>query len=522
MMVDPEQRPDDGQPPDSLDERLRREEPPVADDDTSPSRRIDAAQRLAAEEPPLSADDTSPRPISLVADRLRAEEPPITDDDTSPSRPARPAFPVPSARPPAPRGPGRVLWIVASLSAVLLIAVGAGIIINAALSSDTPSGPAPVALRTTPTLSDAAIDTRETATPALEATPATITPVTITPVTEEAETPDGEAAPETGQVTPARTSGSLLLPTAAADAIAAALAAPLPDAPQTRVIRRDAAPFTVRPDNARSEVVPYTVQPGDTLETIASKFGLKDHYTLIWSNSSTRLAELAPGTQINILPEDGVYYEVTEEISIRELAEKYAVDPYVIIDSEYNEALFGSVPDTRLPKGMWVVIPGAEGERFNERIAGSGGFTDGGGGGGLLSGTYSLWGCSADLQGGTEPYSRPLGGYTWMRGFIPGYHDGVDLAGRTDQPVLAAGAGTVVYAGWNNNGYGRVVVIAHSASFSLYGHLNSINVRCGQYVDQGQPVGGMGNTGNSSGTHLHFEVRDTGFSPLNPQNYVGF
>lgn len=512
MMVDPEQRPDDEQPPDSLDERLRREEPPVTEDDTSPSRRLSAAQRLAAEEPPPSADDTSPRPIVLVDDRLRAEEPPVTDDDTSPSRPARPAMPAP----PAPRGPGRVLWIAVSLGAVLLIAVGIGIIVNAATSGDTPSGPEPVALRTTLTLSGVVVDARETATPALEATPA----ATITPVTEEAETPTGEATPEAAPETPAP--GLPVLPTAAADAIAAALAAPLPAAPETRVIRRDAAPFTVRSDNARSDVIPYTVQSGDTLETIASKFGLKDHYTLIWSNSSTKLAELAPGTQINILPEDGVYYEVTEEISIRELAEKYAVDPYVIIDSEYNEELFGSVPDTRLPKGMWVVIPGAEGERFNERIAGSGGFTDGGGGGGLLSGTYSLWGCSADLQGGTEPYNRPLGGYTWMRGFIPGYHDGVDLAGRSDQPVLAAGAGTVVYAGWNNNGYGRVVVIAHSASFSLYGHLNSINVRCGQYVDQGQSIGGMGNTGNSSGTHLHFEVRDASFNPLNPQNYVGF
>ena len=59
---------------------------------------------------------------------------------------------------------------------------------------------------------------------------------------------------------------------------------------------------------------------------------------------------------------------------------------------------------------------------------------------------------------------------------------------RTDQPVLAAGAGTVVYAGWNNNGYGRVIVVAHSSSFSLYGHLNSINVRCSASPKQSRSV----------------------------------
>lgn len=508
MTLEPENHPDNSakSEPSSLDERLRREEPPVSDDDTSPSRRLAAAQHLAAEEPPLADGDTQPRPAVRVPERLLAEEPPVSDEDTSPSQPSRPALPIPPARPPAPRGPGRVLWITVALAAILLIAIGVGIIVNAALSEPgPPAAPTEAAAAITPTGTNAPLAVREEAT-AAPTLAASATPAAV-----------AQAEVETGTGT-----GPLILPTAAADEIAAALLTPAASQPQTRVIRRDTAPFTIRPDNKRAGVIVYTVQPGDTLESIASQFGLKDHYTLIWSNSSNKLAELAPGTQINILPEDGVYYEVTEEITIRELAEKYGVDPYDIIDSEYNETLFGSVPDTRLPKGLWVVVPGGEGERFNARITGAGTFTEGGTAGGLLSGTYSLWGCTANLEGGTEPYNRPLTGYTWMRGFIPGYHDGVDLAGRPDQPVMAAGAGTVVYAGWNNNGYGRVVVIAHSASFSLYGHLNSINVRCGQYVSQGTVIGGMGNTGNSSGTHLHFEVRDVDFNPVNPQNYVGF
>jgi murein DD-endopeptidase MepM/ murein hydrolase activator NlpD len=510
MKFDPEDRRDDADELPGLDEWLRREEPPIADDDTSPSRRMDPAQRLAAEEPAPTADDTSPNPVLSAHDRLALDEPPITLEDTNPSRPIRPA-------PPPQHGPGRALWIAVTLAALALIAVGAGIILNAALSDDEQPDTVPVAVDPTATHAptEASSNTQEPTSAPTTAPTVTAEPEATEPPVEVAQVPEPEdAAPAARE--------PIVLPTAGADTIAAALAAPLPSAPETRVIRREAAPFTVRRENTRSGVIPYTVEPGDTLESIAAKFGLNDHYTIIWSNSSTKLADLEPGTQLNIMPEDGVYHEVTEEITIRELAEKYNVDPYVIIDSEYNDSLFGSVPETRLPVGMWVVIPGAEGERFNQRIAGSGGFTEGSAAGGLLSGTYSLWGCTANLQGGTEPYNRPLGGYTWMRGFIPGYHDGVDLAGRDNQPVLAAGAGTVVYAGWNNNGYGRVVVIAHSSSFSLYGHLNSINVRCGQYVDQGQVIGGMGNTGNSSGTHLHFEVRDVGFNPLNPQNYIGF
>ena len=78
------------------------------------------------------------------------------------------------------------------------------------------------------------------------------------------------------------------------------------------------------------------------------------------------------------------------------------------------------------------------------------------------------------------------------------------------------------YAGWSNYGYGNVVVIAHGPAFTIYGHLDSYSVRCGQTVSAGTTIGGVGNTGNSSGPHLHFEVRDANFNPRNPQDYVSF
>ncbi len=309
-------------------------------------------------------------------------------------------------------------------------------------------------------------------------------------------------------------------PTAAADEIAAALYEPPALEPAERAIVRQSAPFTTRSSAARSHVVQYTVQEGDTLQSIAEKFGLQDFYTLIWSNKSSKYNPLRPGVQLNILPEDGVYHEVTEPITIGELAEKYGVDPYAIIDAEYND-LFGSTPETLLPPGMWVVVPGGEAERelFLQRPTGGTGST---GTADYVSGTYNLWGCTADVQGGSLPYGRPLANYTWIRGYTPGGHTGVDLAANVGEPVMAAGAGTVVYAGWNDTGYGNVVVIAHGPVFTLYGHMSAINVRCGQQVSAGQVIGAVGNTGNSSGPHLHFEVRDANFNVLNPQNWVGF
>ena len=74
--------------------------------------------------------------------------------------------------------------------------------------------------------------------------------------------------------------------------------------------------------------------------------------------------------------------------------------------------------------------------------------------------------------------------------------------------VYATDAGVVVYAGWNNYGYGNMIMVDHGNNFqSLYAHLSAISVGCGQSVGQGDLIGAIGNTGHSSGAHLHFEIR---------------
>lgn len=115
------------------------------------------------------------------------------------------------------------------------------------------------------------------------------------------------------------------------------------------------------------------------------------------------------------------------------------------------------------------------------------------------------------------PVSGPI-----TSGFGPRWgrmHEGIDISGASGTPIAAAAGGTVIVAGWNG-GYGNLVVIDHGGGLSTaYAHLSSIAVGVGQSVGQGTVVGGMGTTGNSTGVHLHFEVRVNG-AAVNPIGYL--
>lgn len=111
---------------------------------------------------------------------------------------------------------------------------------------------------------------------------------------------------------------------------------------------------------------------------------------------------------------------------------------------------------------------------------------------------------------------------TRTSGFGPRWgrmHNGIDIAANTGTPVIAAGGGNVIAAG-NSGGFGNRVLINHGGGLvTLYAHLNTINVANGQTVGAGSPIGTVGNTGHSTGPHLHFETRVNGV-PYNPDNYL--
>ena len=95
----------------------------------------------------------------------------------------------------------------------------------------------------------------------------------------------------------------------------------------------------------------------------------------------------------------------------------------------------------------------------------------------------------------------------------------MDIGGTTGDPIKASDGGTVTYAGWNG-GYGKFIKIKHDNGYeTYYGHLSAINVSVGQKVAQGQTIGKLGNTGRSTGPHLHFEIRKNGV-PCDPLKYT--
>lgn len=98
-------------------------------------------------------------------------------------------------------------------------------------------------------------------------------------------------------------------------------------------------------------------------------------------------------------------------------------------------------------------------------------------------------------------------------------HEGIDMAGSAGSPIFATADGVVVHAGWEN-GYGKLVTIRHDFGLETrYGHLSQIHVSKGDRVSRGERIGDMGNTGRSTGTHLHYEVRVSGRA-VNPMTWI--
>jgi len=122
----------------------------------------------------------------------------------------------------------------------------------------------------------------------------------------------------------------------------------------------------------------------------------------------------------------------------------------------------------------------------------------------------------------TGTFERPYGGNISSRfGSRWGRkHHGIDYTGNTGDPIYAADGGEIIFAGWDNGGYGNMVKIKHNDGYeTFYAHLNSVKVEEGQMVSQGDVIGTLGNTGRSTGAHLHFEIRKDGVA-YDPQKFT--
>ncbi|HEX6034570.1 MAG TPA: peptidoglycan DD-metalloendopeptidase family protein [Anaerolineales bacterium] len=277
-------------------------------------------------------------------------------------------------------------------------------------------------------------------------------------------------------------------------------------------IPRLADVHTTIPSRPRQEVIKYTVLAGDSVFGIAEKFGLKPE-TILWGNYSVLLDDphaLQPDQELNILPVDGTYHEWQQGEGLNGISAYYGVTPEDIINYPANNldpTTIGDFANPNIAPGTLLVVPGGR----REFIAWS-----------APLGVTRENPASARVlgPGACEPVSGGavgFGTFVWpannhhLSGFDyrpDANHWGLDIAGNDGEAVFATDAGVVVYAGWNNYGYGNMIMVDHGNDFqSLYAHLSGISVGCGQSVGQGDLIGTIGNTGRSTGSHLHFEIR---------------
>jgi murein DD-endopeptidase MepM/ murein hydrolase activator NlpD len=296
-----------------------------------------------------------------------------------------------------------------------------------------------------------------------------------------------------------------LLPTAAATEQPGEI--PLPDisgfAGKISAIVRQASINTNIPERPRYEVIDHEVVKGDSLFAIAEEYSIKPD-SLLWANFDVlkdNPDSLRLGMDLKIPPTNGVYYQWQEGDTLDSVATRFKAQKEDIINWPGNNV---DLVDPEPKPSSYVMIPGGSREFVQWLIptiarGSSGTAAVGGGscGGGPIGSTAFVWPADNHSLSGND--------------FWPG-HLGIDIGAGEGAPVYAADSGVVTAAaGGYNYGYGNYIMIDHGNGYvTLYAHLSQINVvRC-QGVYAGNLIGLAGNTGNSFGAHLHFEVRLNG------------
>lgn len=255
----------------------------------------------------------------------------------------------------------------------------------------------------------------------------------------------------------------------------------------------------------------YVVREGDTIASIGKLFGVSPN-TILWANDLTKSSALKVGDTLTILPITGIKYTVKKGDTLASIAKAAGGDATEI-------ATYNGIDDTTLTVGDVVIIP--DGEVATQAPASSGTKSSTAK---VLKGSHASGSIIPLANNPAEPahnvgpvgtsaeigyYIAPLAHYIQTQG-IHGYN-AVDLAAPMGTPIMAAATGDVIVAkaGGYNGGYGSYVVIQHAnGSQTLYGHMSKVATYDGQHVIQGQVIGYVGTTGDSTGPHVHFEIRN--------------
>jgi murein DD-endopeptidase MepM/ murein hydrolase activator NlpD len=235
--------------------------------------------------------------------------------------------------------------------------------------------------------------------------------------------------------------------------------------------------------DGRVHVQIHVVQKGQTLAQIAKLYniGLMD---VVWSNRLPSTSNPPAGRRLKIPDTKGYVHVVAEHETLRSIANASRVSQGKIMS--YN-----GLRSADVVLGMVLVLPGGRGPALPTYQA---------------SGqSYAYNGPLPEIYSGMT-FRYPVPGGRFVRGFFRG-HDGMDISQSTGAPILAAAAGVVVRTGWVNNCGGNQVVIAVGSNlYTGYYHLSRILVSPGQKIARGQQIGKIGETGCTTGPHLHFSV----------------
>ena len=223
----------------------------------------------------------------------------------------------------------------------------------------------------------------------------------------------------------------------------------------------------------RSEIIKYSVKPGDTLSFIAAKFNISLQ-TILWANGLNSRSTIKPGQELVILPVSGVLYTVRKNDTLGAIAKRYKADVKKII------AFNGLSEEADIYIGDPLIIPGGKMPARISRLA-------------LIpvAESYFIFPCQGIISQGLH------------------YYNAIDIANKCGKPVVAVSDGTVQRVGRIRVGGKRITILHPNGVVTYYGHLSKILVAPGQKVNTGDIIGYIGNTGYTlgpTGCHLHFEV----------------
>jgi murein DD-endopeptidase MepM/ murein hydrolase activator NlpD len=266
----------------------------------------------------------------------------------------------------------------------------------------------------------------------------------------------------------------------------------IPDKPDISTARM--MPDGTVPGYSLPEVrlVKYTVRPGDTLSAIAAKYNTTPS-SISYLNNLASPDLITVGKELSIMQNaSGVVVKVSQGDTLWDISRRYGVSVSDIVQA--NKLSDGDV----ISPGMTLLLPGAStSARPLPLVSRSSSFS---------------WPIRGSLTSSYGWRVHPISG-------VNSFHDGLDIAAASGTAIAASASGRVEFAGWLG-GYGRLVIVDHGDGVETrYAHMSGFAVSEGDWVAAGDTVGYVGQSGDATGPHVHFEIRKSGRT-VNPRDYL--